>query len=30
MREWLPITAMTLNPEREAIVAVGDKQQIAA
>ena len=29
-RDWSPITAVTLNPEREAIIAMGNKQQRAA
>ena len=29
-RDWSPITAVTLNPEREAIISMGNKQQLAA
>ena len=29
-RDWSPITAVALNPEREAVVAMGNKQQTAA
>lgn len=29
-RDWSPITAVALNPEREAVVAMGNKQQRAA
>lgn len=29
-RDWSPITAVTLNPERETVVAIENKQQMAA